>query len=107
MTIGRWCNIIFLNALAPTGEKTDDSKYSNYEGLEEIFDHFRKYHTKILSGDFNAKLGREDIFKLTIRNESLSTDGNDNGVRVVSFALSKNLVVKSKIFPHRNIYKYT
>jgi hypothetical protein len=98
--IGRWCNIIFLNEHAPTGEKTDDSKYSNYEGFEEIIDHFRKCHTKILSADFNAKLGREGIFKLTIGNESLSTNGNDNGVRVVNFALSKNLVVKSKIFPH-------
>jgi hypothetical protein len=26
---------------------------------------------KILLGDFNAKVGREDIFKLTIGNESL------------------------------------
>jgi hypothetical protein len=26
---------------------------------------------KILSGDFNAKVGREDIFKPTIANESL------------------------------------
>jgi hypothetical protein len=32
---------------------------------------------------------------------------NDNGVRVVNFATSKNLVVKSTMFPHRNIHKYT
>jgi hypothetical protein len=32
---------------------------------------------------------------------------NDNGVRTVNFATSKNLVVKSTIFPHRNIHKYT
>jgi len=29
------------------------------------------------------------------------------GVRLVNFATSKNLVVKSTMFPHRNIHKYT
>jgi hypothetical protein len=46
---------------------------------------------KILLGDFNAKLGRENIFKPTIGNESLHKISNDNGVRVVNFATSKNL----------------
>jgi hypothetical protein len=35
---------------------------------------------KSLLGDFNAKVGREDIFKLTIENESLHEISNDNGV---------------------------
>jgi len=62
---------------------------------------------KILLGDFNAKVGRENIFKPTIGNESLHQDSNDNGIRIVNFATSKNLVVKSTMFPHRNIHKYT
>jgi hypothetical protein len=62
---------------------------------------------KILLGDFNVKVGRVYIFKPTIVNESLHEITNDNGVRVVYFAKSKNLVVKSKMFPHRNIHKYT
>ena len=40
-------------------------------------------------------------------NKSLHQDSNDNGVRLVNFAASKNLVVKSTMFPHRNIHKYT
>ena len=54
---------------------------------------------KILLGDFNAKVGRENIFKPTIGNESLHQDSNDNGVRIVNFATSKNLVVKSNDVP--------
>jgi hypothetical protein len=46
---------------------------------------------KILSGDFNAKLGREDICKPTIGNESLHYISTDNGVRLVNFATCKNL----------------
>jgi endonuclease/exonuclease/phosphatase family metal-dependent hydrolase len=82
-------------------------KDSFYEELEGVFDHFPKYHMTILFGDFNAKVGREDIFKPASGNESLHQDSNDNGVRVVNLATSKNLVVKSTMFPHRNIHIYT
>jgi hypothetical protein len=68
MLRGRWCHIIVLNVHAPTEDKTDDVKDSFYEGLECVFDKFPTYHMKILLGDFNAKVGREDIFKPTIRN---------------------------------------
>jgi hypothetical protein len=62
---------------------------------------------KILLGHFNARVGRENIFKPTIGNESLYRDSNYNGVRIVNFATSKNLVVKKMMFPHQNIRKYT
>jgi hypothetical protein len=71
-----------------------------------VFDKFPKHHTKILLGDFNVKVGREDIFKPTIGNGSLHEISNDNGVRLVNFATSKNLTFKSTIFPLRNIHKY-
>jgi hypothetical protein len=47
--------------------------------LEHVFDKFLKYHIKILL-DFSAKVGREDISKSTIGNESLHEINNDNGV---------------------------
>jgi hypothetical protein len=62
---------------------------------------------KILMGDFNAKVGRKDIFKPIIGNESLHEVSNDNGVRVVNFATFKNLIVKSTTFPHHDIHKHT
>jgi hypothetical protein len=52
-------------------------------------------------------VGRENIFKPTIINESLHEGSNDNGVRIVKFATSKNLVVKSTMVLYRNIHKYT
>ena len=83
---GRRCNIIVLNVHAPSEEKSDSSKDSFHKELEQVFDHFPKYNMKILLGDFNAKVGRENIFKPTIGNESLHQDSNDNGVRIVNFA---------------------
>jgi hypothetical protein len=52
-------------------------------------------------------VGRENIFTLTIGNESLRQDNNDSGVRIVHSAKSKNLIFKKKMFPHRDIHKYT
>jgi endonuclease/exonuclease/phosphatase family metal-dependent hydrolase len=60
-----------------------------------------------LFGDFNVKVGREAISKLIIGNESLHEISNDNGVRLVNFATSTNLRLKSIMFPHRNSHKYT
>jgi len=48
---GCWCNYIVLNMQAPSEEKSDDSKGSFYEELEQVFDHFPEYHMKILLDD--------------------------------------------------------
>jgi hypothetical protein len=62
---------------APSEEKSDDAKDSFYEELEQVFDNFPKYHMKDLLGDFNAKMGREDVFKPTIGNEGLHQESNE------------------------------
>jgi hypothetical protein len=102
---GHWCGVIVLNVHAPTKETTDDVKDSFYEELERVFHNFPKYHMKILLGDFNSKVGREDIFKPTIGNESLHQVSNDNGV--VHFGTFENLIAKNTMLSHRNFHKFT
>jgi len=104
---GRWCNIIVLNVHVLSEEKSDDSKDSFYEELEQMLDHLCKYHMKILLGDFSAKMGRENIFKPTSGNVSLHQDSNDNGVGIVNFYTSKSQVVRSMMFLYSNIHEYT
>ena len=79
---GRWCNII-LNVHVPRAD--DDLNDSFDEEIQQVFKHFSQYNIKILSGDCNAKLGNEKIFKPTFGNESLHRDSNDNGFRIVNF----------------------
>jgi hypothetical protein len=89
-----WYNIIVLNVHAPSEKKGDTSKNSLYEELEEVFEHYstiRKFY-----GNFNAKVGRDNIFKPTIENANLHQDCNANGARIVKFATSKNLFVKAR-----------
>jgi hypothetical protein len=104
---GRWCDIIVLNVHAPTQDKTDYTKDSFYEEVERVFDKFPKYHIKILLGEFNSKVDSEYIFKPIFEHESLHEISNDNRIRVVNFATSKILIVKSTMSPHRKIHKFT
>jgi len=41
-------------------------------------------HEIFFLADFNAKVGREGIFKLTAGNESFHKTNNDNGITVVT-----------------------
>lgn len=58
-------------------------------------------------GDFNAKIGNELWHRGTTGGHSLHDDSNDNGERLINFASSRNLVISSTCFPHRNIHKQT
>jgi exonuclease III len=82
-----------LNVHDPTEDKIEDMKDRFYEELEHVFDKFPKNHMKIFLGDLNAKVGTEDIFRPKIGIVSLHKISNDNGVRVVNSATSKNLIV--------------
>ncbi|EFN64073.1 Craniofacial development protein 2, partial [Camponotus floridanus] len=104
---GRWYKIAIINGHAPTEDKDDEIKDGFYEELERLVDQLPNDYMKIVLGDFNAKIGKEDFFRPTIGFESLHEESNDNGVRVINFATGKNLIVKSTYFRHKNIHKQT
>ena len=78
-----------MNVRASSEEKSDDSKYSFFEELEQVSNYFLTYNMKTLVGDFNAKVGRENIFKPTIGNDSLHQVINDNGDIIVNLPHQK------------------
>ena len=55
---------------AQSEKKSNDSKDGCYNELEQISDHFPKYPIKVMLGDHDAKVWRENIFKPTIGNNS-------------------------------------
>lgn len=53
------------------------------------------------------KLGREDIFILTVVIESVRGANNDSSIRTVNFASSKNQIFKIMMLQCQNTHKYT
>jgi endonuclease/exonuclease/phosphatase family metal-dependent hydrolase len=72
-----WCDITVLNDNAPKKDKSDNVKDSLYEEMECVLEKFHENHATILLGDFNAKVYREDIFKLATGNNSLHKIKNE------------------------------
>jgi len=56
-------------------------------------------------GDFNVKLGKKNIFRSTIGIHSLHDITSENGLRYIDFANGGELIVKSTMFPQKDIYK--
>jgi hypothetical protein len=53
---------------------------------------------------FSAKIGGEDIFRPAAWNVSIQGINYDNEIEVVNFAISKNQVFRSTVFPHHRIH---
>uniref|UniRef100_W5M2S5 Endonuclease/exonuclease/phosphatase domain-containing protein n=1 Tax=Lepisosteus oculatus TaxID=7918 RepID=W5M2S5_LEPOC len=91
----------------PTREAEDEEKESFYNDLEAACDEAPRHDVKIILGDMNAKAGREPVYRLTIGKESLHEETNDNGFRLIRFAMSKGMTISSTWFPHKCIHKAT
>ena len=87
----KYFNITLICAHAPTEDKDDEIKDMFYERLEETYDRCPGHDIKIVLGDFNAKVGRENVFHPTVGNFSLHDTTSDNRIRLVDFAAAKNI----------------
>jgi exonuclease III len=90
---GKFFNCSLINIYAPTEEKCEDEKEAFYMLLEKTYDSCPRNDIKIILGDKNAQIGKEDIYYPTIGKCSLHDHNNDNGQRLTNFAASKGVVV--------------
>jgi hypothetical protein len=79
---------------APAEDKSDGAKHSFYRKLGHVVNTFPAHHEKILFQDFNAKVGKEDIFK--------PRTGNDSFLKSVMIIQSEWSTI-----PHKKICQVT
>jgi len=75
-----------------------------YEVLDLIYEECPKRDVKIIIVDFNAKQYQEEMYRPIIGKYNLHTLSNDNGISLTNFACSKNMVVASTLFNHKDIH---
>lgn len=95
---GTFYNTCVVCAYAPTNvsntlskQQLETRKDTFYEELEAALDACPKHDAKYIVGDFNAKIGKETIYRGIIGMHSLHTQSTDNGVRLINFAASREL----------------
>lgn len=103
----KFFNISIVNIHAPTEEKDDEEKEGFYEELDRAYNSCNDHDIKIVIGDANAKVGREEFYSQHIGKFSLHERCNNNGERLVNFAASKNMIIGSTMFERKDIHKAT
>jgi len=99
--------ITLLNVHAPTETKEEGVKDEFYSELERVYNSIPTSDIKIVLGDFNAQIGKEQCFKNVAGTFSLHTTSNDNGCRVANFAISSGMSIRSTQFQRKDIHKVT
>jgi len=98
-------NIILVCIHAPTETGEENTKDFFYENLSQIYDKLPRNVIKLILGDLNAKCGRETHFMPMIGRECLHETSNGNGLKLISFAAVKDMIISSTTFPHKTIHK--
>ncbi|XP_046408461.1 craniofacial development protein 2-like [Ischnura elegans] len=101
---GKFRNMTFITAHAPTEDKTELEKEDFYECLDNVLNLCQKYDMVTILGDFNAKNGREDKMKGVVGGYSIHEKRSENGDILVQFAARNNFIIKSTCFPHKRIH---
>lgn len=100
-------NLTIICTHAPTEETDDETKDTFYEMLERTYKKTPSHDVKLIMGDMNAQVGQEVAFRPFIGKHSLHEVCNANGLRLVDFAIGKNLSISSTHFQHKSIHKAT
>ena len=67
---GKFHNITFVNVYAPTEDAEDEIADEFNETLQSVCDEIPKHDAIVTLGNFNAKLGKEQLYKEIIGRHS-------------------------------------
>ena len=104
----RHIDLSVVVAFAPTEDAQDSVKDEFYQQLGGVFDSLPGHDVKILLGDFNARIGRDNSsWTGVIGGESLHETSTNNGLRLLDFCAMYQLTVGGTLFQHKDIHKGT
>jgi hypothetical protein len=104
---GKFRNYSIVNAYARTEDKDDEEKDNFYLEHETVYSQCPKHDIKIVLGDFNTKVGKEENNYPYAGRNGLHEEYNGNGYKLVQFAATTDMIIGGTIFTHKNIHKVT
>ena len=104
----RQCNLSFIVCYAPTNDSLEEVKDAFYEELQSVIDEIPERDMRVVIGDMNAKVGRDNQgIENVMGVEGLGEVANENGAHFISFCTANHLVIGGTLFQQKDIHKYT
>lgn len=92
---GKFFNISIISVHAPIEDADEETKDSFYDTLGRTYEAMPSHDVKIILGDFNAKVGKEEFFRPTIGAHSKHEETNaTSAIRECcqeGFGMSRNI----------------
>jgi hypothetical protein len=104
---GKFFNYSFVNGHAPTEISDDEERDGFFDALKRAYNTSPRNDIKMVLGDFNAQVGKEPVNFPTVGKYNLNSLINDNGSRLMQFAVSWSMIIGSTFHPHKDIHKST
>lgn len=94
-------NTTLVNCYAPTEAEEDEYKKEFYLSLHDIIQQIPDYDTKVVLGDFNDQIGKEQWSEDIAGKETIHQTTNKNGSMLSNLAAANNFVKSSTKFKHK------
>jgi hypothetical protein len=98
-------NVTIIQCYAPTNEASSDVKDRFYSELSQVFEKTNRGDIKMVMGDLNAKVGRENYMLEKVMGRHGLGVRNDNGERFIDYCNTHQLVIGGTIFQHKPCHK--
>lgn len=100
-------NVTFINCYAPTNEAEVETKADFYDELQKTLNGRTRRDIIIVTGDFNAKIGKDNTGRERIMGREGLGTMNENGEMFADFCVFNDLVIGGSVFQHKDIHKGT
>jgi len=100
-------NIAVIQVYAPTSDSTEKDIETFYGQLEHTIEDLPKKDVKIVMGDWNAKVGMDNVGWEQVMGRHGYGERNDRGERLLEFASTNDLLITNTRFQQKDSRKWT
>ncbi|XP_052246268.1 craniofacial development protein 2-like [Dreissena polymorpha] len=96
-----------IQCYAPTNDSDEETKETFYDALQTVVDELPQRDIKLLMGDMNANIEKDNTGKKLIMGTQALGDINENGELFTDFCAFNDLIIGGSTFQHKDIHKVT
>ena len=95
------------SSYAPTKESSDFDKDSFYQSLSDVTNKVHNHDILVVYDNFNAKVGCHQDYAPTIIGFHGLGGISENGMRLIDYCVTNDMIVGGTRYSHKTIHKYT